>query len=127
MQQYMFEDMSPQPGINFYRLKIIDANGKAEYSKIVSIHTGDAQKSITVYPNPVTDKTIILQLNNLHQGIFNIELYNSIGQAVYKSKIVYPGGSLAETIKLPASIAEGLYHLHVYSGEARFDQKLILK
>jgi hypothetical protein len=124
---YIFEDRSPQPGINFYRLKIIDADGKSEYSKIVSIRTGDAQRSITVYPNPVTDKTIILQLNNLHRGIFKIELYNSIGQAVYKNNIVYSGGSLTETIKLPESIAEGLYHLHVYSGEVRFDQKLIMK
>ena len=127
VQQYMFEDRSPQPGINFYRIKIIDAGGKVEYSKIVSIKTGDAQKSITVFPNPITDKTIILQLNNMHQGIFKIELYNSMGQAVYKNNIVYSGGSLTETIKLPENIAEGLYHLHVYSGEVRFAQKLIMK
>ncbi len=127
MQQYMFEDRAPQPGINFYRLKIIDADGKAEYSKIVSIKTGDAQRSITVFPNPVTDKTIILQLNNMHPETFEIVLYNSIGQAVYKNNIDYAGGSLTATIKLPDSIAEGLYHLHVYSGEVRFAQKLIMK
>jgi hypothetical protein len=127
LQQYMFVDRSPQPGINFYRLKIIDADGKTEYSKIVSIKTGDAQKSITVFPNPVTDKTIILQLNNQHQGTFTLELYNSIGQAVYKNNIVYSGGSLTETIKFPENIAEGLYHLHVYSGEVRFDRQVIMK
>jgi uncharacterized delta-60 repeat protein len=127
LQQYTFEDRSPQPGINFYRLKIIDADGKAEYSKIVSIKTGDAQESITIFPNPVTDKTIILQLNNLPHGTFKVELYNSIGQVVYKNKILYSGGSLSQTIKLPGSTAEGLYHLHVYSGEFRFDQKLIIR
>jgi hypothetical protein len=127
LQQYMFDDTSPQPGINFYRLKIIDADGRAEYSKVISIKTGDAQKSITVFPNPVTDKTIILQLNNLHEGTFTIELYNAIGQKVYKNHIVYSGGSLTETIKLTENIAEGLYYLHVNSGEVRFDQKLIMK
>jgi uncharacterized delta-60 repeat protein len=127
VQQYMFEDRSPQLGINFYRLKIIDADGNADHSKVVSIKTGDAQKSITVFPNPVTDKSIIVQLNNLPQGTYNIELYNSIGQSVYKNNIVYSGGSLSETIKLPESIPVGLYQFHVYSGEVRFDQKLIIK
>jgi len=126
-QQYMFDDRSPQPGINFYRLKIIDADGKYEYSKIISIKTGVAQQSITVFPNPVTDKTMLLQLNNMHKGNIKIELYNSLGQAVFKDHIVYSGGSLTETIKLPESIAEGLYYLHIYSDAVRFDQKLIIK
>jgi uncharacterized delta-60 repeat protein len=126
-QQYLFDDISPRPGINFYRLKIIDTDGKAGFSKIVSIKTGDAQRSITVFPNPVTDKTIIVQMNNLQQGTFNIELYNAVGQAVYKGNIIYTGGSLTETLKLPASITEGVYHLSVRSGEDRFDQKLIVK
>jgi hypothetical protein len=127
VQPYMFEDRSPQPGINYYRLKIIDADGKAEYSNIVSINAGNAQKSITFFPNPVTNKTIILHLNNLHQGTFKIELYNSIGQEVYKNHLLYSGGSLTENIKLPENIVDGLYHLYVYSGEERFDQQLIIK
>jgi hypothetical protein len=102
-------------------------DGKAEFSKIVSIKTWNSRISIGVFPNPVTDKTFILQINKQHQGTYKIELYNSMGQAIYKNNIVYPGGSLTQTINLPGSIAEGLYHLQVYSGEVRFGQKIILR
>lgn len=127
VQQYMFEDKSPQHGINLYRLRIVDAGGKAEYSKIIRVKTGDALQSVSVYPNPVTGKTIILHLNNLHPETFKLDLYNSLGQPVYTSNIIYAGGSLTEAVKLPDSLVEGLYHLQVYSGEVRINQKLIIQ
>ena len=48
-------------------------------------------------------------------------------QSVYKNHFVYSGGSLTENIQLPENIVNGLYYLYVYSGEERFDQKLIIK
>lgn len=51
---YTYRDMTPVSGINFYRAKLIDANGKFNYSKVVSATVGGASVfSVQAYPNPV--------------------------------------------------------------------------
>jgi len=125
--QYLFDDRSPQPGINFYRLKIIDLDGKNEYSNIISIQTGNKDNIITVFPNPVTNKIISFQLNNISRGTYNIELYNSAGQTVYRTSINYSGGLLTQSFQLPETITEGLYTIHINSGGVMFKQKIIVR
>src|SRR5687768_1854133 len=51
---YKFEDRSPLAGINYYRLKLIDNDGKFTMSPIRSTSFSTAGQ-ITFYPNPVVD------------------------------------------------------------------------
>ena len=53
--KYSFTDANPSKDINYYRLKIIDTDGKIAYSNIVSVKFGKATNEIIVYPNPVAD------------------------------------------------------------------------
>ncbi len=56
---YSFLHTTPAGGYNYYRLKMIDADGRFTYSPIV--RTGGISKSgLFVYPNPVAS---VLQLN----------------------------------------------------------------
>ena len=127
MNQYVFIDGSPARGNNFYRLKLLDADGKSGYSRIIMIKTGDDRPSIDIFPNPVTEKTLVFQLNSYDKGSFQVELYNSVGQVVYKTGIDYQGGSLIQTLKLPGNIVQGFYHLKIYSGNVRVDRKLVIQ
>ncbi|RYZ99427.1 MAG: T9SS type A sorting domain-containing protein [Sphingobacteriaceae bacterium] len=55
---YSFEDSSVLKGINYYRLKQVDIDGKFEYSKIENVlHTQN--KTIAVHPNPAGDYIIV--------------------------------------------------------------------
>jgi hypothetical protein len=56
---YAFLDLNPLPGMNYYRLRQLDFDGKVELSRIVGVKM-DSEKLLKIYPNPTT-------------GIINIE------------------------------------------------------
>lgn len=52
---YNFDDMKPLPGINYYRLKQIDNNGKFSYSGVVTLSRRSTEITLSkVFPNPAT-------------------------------------------------------------------------
>ncbi|HAA13756.1 MAG TPA: hypothetical protein DCE41_19515, partial [Cytophagales bacterium] len=50
---YLFTDLSPHYGINYFRLKQVDFDGASEYSKVLSIPFQGQYLTLSVYPNPV--------------------------------------------------------------------------
>lgn len=53
-QPFGFRDINPVPGINHYRLKITDADGRVSYSPVVSLINADKGLDIQpIAPNPV--------------------------------------------------------------------------
>ncbi len=57
---YSFIDISVQAGKNYYRLKIVELSGEITYSNTIML-TLKSGVTISVYPNPVTDKLTIQQ------------------------------------------------------------------
>ena len=54
----------PKEGIyNYYRVKSVDINGKTAYTNVVKVLMGSIKQDITIYPNPITDGMIHLQLH----------------------------------------------------------------
>ena len=52
---YNFDDIKPLPGINYYRLKQIDKNGKFSYSGVVTLSRRLTEITLSkVFPNPAT-------------------------------------------------------------------------
>jgi hypothetical protein len=55
---YQYTDRSSLNGISYYRLKMVDADGRFTYSKIIAI-SAPVNNAIIVFPNPVKDKLFI--------------------------------------------------------------------
>ncbi len=55
---YGYTDKSPLSGINYYRLKMVDIDGRFTYSRIIAVKA-PASNSIAIFPNPVSDKLFI--------------------------------------------------------------------
>ncbi|MGV3465066.1 MAG: T9SS type A sorting domain-containing protein, partial [Heyndrickxia sp.] len=68
------------PGKSYYRLAIVDAQGKLNYSKIVLVETD--KNKFKVYPNPSLNGIFHISLNEEKE----IKIYNTIGILVLRKK-----------------------------------------
>lgn len=70
-KDYSFIHQSPVNGINYYRLKQIDIDGKFEYSQIESLDF-ESEFELSVYPNPIQDELNIMAPNNTAYKILDM-------------------------------------------------------
>lgn len=54
ISDYSITDQTPALSRNYYRIKQVDLDGKAEYSNVVSINMSDKFLEIITYPNPAS-------------------------------------------------------------------------
>jgi hypothetical protein len=124
---YSWVDANPSEGNNFYRIKAVENSGSVKVSKVVLVRIAAVNKSITVYPNPVTNKKISLQLNNQPKGKYNVQLFNGLGQQMFNKSIVHNGGSATYSIELAPVVSKGIYQLYITNGENTINQQLIVQ
>jgi len=110
---YVSADGSPAAGYNYYRVKSVDVNGVKNYSAIVKVLMGSLAQSMAIYPNPVTDGMIHLQLKNQPQGYYTARLINKLGQVIAEQPFTYGGGNGTQRIKINHNLAHGMYDLQV--------------
>jgi hypothetical protein len=125
MINYTFLDINANTGDNFYRLKPVDVDGHFKYSAIVRVNLGIITQ-LMFYPNPVTDKQVNIQMTKLAKGRYELVLYNTNGQIVFRHSIDHPGGSSSEVIRLPASLNGGLYQARLKRNEITITKSLIV-
>jgi hypothetical protein len=82
---YSFLDKNAMSNLIYYRLKMVDLNGSAEYSKIVSITKSNLKNEYKVFPNPIKNQFNI-QFTHSIDGEIQISFLNNLGQKVYTSK-----------------------------------------
>ncbi len=121
-KEYSFLDEAPLPGVNYYRLKQVDKDRAAEYSKIIAVSPQTAASRFVIYPNPSDGQTIKLQFDNLE--LDGLRLYTLLGQEVPFEIQANNGNSL--TIKPQRELQTGLYFVTYTNptGRARVTQKL---
>jgi type IX secretion system substrate protein len=109
---YSWTDTNPIEGNNYYRIKSVSKDGKINYTKILKVVIGNLTANISVYPNPVTDGAIHLQMKNEASGVYGIKLMNSLGQVIFISKIAHAENNSTETISA-GQLPKGIYQLEV--------------
>jgi len=110
---YNAVDLNPAPGIYYYRVKGISQSGAFGYTETVRVKVARTKSELYVYPNPVTDGSIGLQMNTMPAGVYNTRLLTTAGQSVLKKQIVHSKNTATEMIPYPASLTAGTYQLEV--------------
>lgn len=112
-ENYLFNDVNPANGINYYRVVSIDIDGKKGYSEIVKVAVNSTSNTtLNVYPNPVVGNTVKVQMNVHDKGIYYISIKNQIGQVVDTRKVNLSGSQNLEIT--PASkLPSGVYTIEV--------------
>ena len=123
---YTFTHLTPIQS-NFYRLRMVDTDGKYFYSKILSVqkNTG-GNKVILMYPNPAfSDLTIQLNAASLKEKVV-VNIIDNSGRIVINKIFVLPSGlnylSIDGIEKLPPSI----YMVRVKSQSVSAVEKLVV-
>lgn len=112
--EYNYTDAHPFNGSNFYRLKMIDADGTFKYSNTVMVRFGVIKSGDAVIaPNPVKTN-INLKMTDLEPGVYKIEVTNAIGQVQLTKKINLIQEEQKESIIRPATMNNGIYYLSIY-------------
>ena len=109
---YIQLDEKPAPGIYYYRIKAISKAGAIGYSKIVQVKMMNTKGALYVFPNPVTNGTIGLQLNTQPAGNYAVRLINVAGQTMLTKTIPHAGGTASVAIPYPIAL-KGSYQLEV--------------
>jgi len=113
---YTNDDKTPGNNKNFYRLRMVDKDGKYTYSKVVIIDFM-MDMAVRIYPNPIKDNTIHVESIDIIQGL---QIFNSTGQEVINRK----GESNSIVIALP-DMAAGVYQIKVISRRQTIIKQLI--
>jgi uncharacterized repeat protein (TIGR01451 family) len=128
-KQYSFTDQLPaNASIVYYRLRIVDFDGKSTFSKIVVVRiSGNSTlNAISVFPNPFVSN-VKLQLNSRTETAVTIRVINMLGQQEIVRKVgVQPGENIIVVQDLQ-SLKTGNYVLEVITEDGKTTHKITKK
>ena len=114
-----FTDENPAPGKNYYRLKLIDVDGKVNYSNIVLLTQKTAHfELVSLNPNVVSSQTAILKINTPVKETVTIVLSDFSGRFIQNQAVTLQVGSNQIPVQA-VGLAAGIYHVTIYSNNAK--------
>ncbi len=96
-------------------------SAKTQSARVAETFIPETQltRTINVYPNPVTNHTIMISGAPANYGKWSYEVENTIGQVVSKGALQLSGSQSGTAINLNSNIAPGTYFLHLYNDAAQ--------
>jgi hypothetical protein len=89
---YIYIDKAPLPGTSYYRIKMIDLDGRFTSSRTQMVKSTDKGAAPQVYPVPTRNVVTISTIGmSPDAGNISIKLYNNTG-VVVKSETMVSGG-----------------------------------
>ncbi len=114
-----FTDENPAPGKNFYRLKLIDVDGKVNYSNIVLLTQKTAHfELVSLSPNVVSSQNAILKINTPVKEMVTIVLSDFTGRFIQNQAVTLQVGSNQIPVQA-IGLAAGIYHVTIYSDKTK--------
>jgi hypothetical protein len=130
--EYLEADMNPYEGINYYRLKQVDFDGRYSYSQIVAVefkkHLANVSKDPVLFPNPVNaGEQLNIQFPSWHTEVL-VVLRDMQGKEVFSKVIVFEENNLLYAIPIDNDLPSGVYIVIASSNRnVLFSKKVIIK
>ncbi len=122
---YSYADAGMNVSVYYYRLKLVDLDGKVSYSNIAAVRKSSI-KTIKVFPNPAVEN-LSVEFSNA-KGSYTITLLNQAGQEVQNIKADI--SNTVQYVKINRNnVAAGMYYVRVKennTGEV-MSEKVIIK
>ncbi len=108
---YSFIDTHATSTNNYYRIKGISLNGQDKYTAIVRVGALTATASADIYPNPVTDNTVNLRLENQPKGSYGLTITDKAGRVLHTETLQVNNDNMVRMINPGSKPAPGSYQL----------------
>ncbi len=120
--QYSVNDILPQNGINYYRIKTVDGDGRVTYSQVQSVQVNSNKELFSIAPNPAGNHTMLSFDYAIKQA--SITVFNMLGRVVATKEVNLQGTNTCqiETSQLPS----GIYSIRVNSSIGTCIKKLLI-
>ena len=120
INKYLFVDANNSNPITYYKVSSVDFDGSIKYSNIVSVKNTAVKNELTIYPNPVTNGIMNLNVSSLKNQIYTYKLINYLGQAVDNGTLNLTTNNSVVSVNLKSFVSPGVYTFKVVGedGEA---------
>ncbi|MEP6582868.1 MAG: T9SS type A sorting domain-containing protein [Ginsengibacter sp.] len=120
-QPFDFINKNPLQGSNYYRIKIIDIDGRFAYSNIVMLFAKSKNfQFVSLFPNPVKDENTTLQINSGRSDNLQLVITDAIGRIISRQNFQLTQGNNQVTINTK-KLVPGIYHINGSNIEGRLE------
>jgi hypothetical protein len=116
---YSFTDNMPAKGVNYYRLKQVDRDGRYTYSPIVKLIFESNGGKLNIYPNPAKNTITVAYAGN--QKTVRLIIFDGEGRQVMFKKL-YSGSPLQADV---SALSKGVYTIELNDGVRQLFQKFV--
>ncbi|HRI59769.1 MAG TPA: T9SS type A sorting domain-containing protein [Saprospiraceae bacterium] len=126
-QEYTYHDDKPFAGVNYYRLKQMDTDGKYQYTPMVVADVRGGGSQFDVFPNPSAGGTMSVRAVSTQEGDATLEVFTWAGLKVYKETFRVYEGTIVSPLDM-STFPKGTYtaRLEMPDGTAQF-KKIVLQ
>lgn len=123
LKSYATNHVINKEPVHYYRLKMVDKDGKFTYSQIIKLKTAGKGSQVEVYPTIVTHKANI-SISAIENSNASIEVYTLQGQKVKQQSVAVKTGSQTHGLDV-SGLASGNYVIKVSTNNYQQSFKLI--
>lgn len=122
---YSFNDNMPMVGTNFYRLSIVDLDGKMNYSKTVTVSVKVAHSFNISYANlSLGSKNLKVSLNSDHAQSVRAAITDASGRVFFNTSLDLQAGNNSFTKNIP-KFSKGVYFIKFSAGDDLITKSLL--
>ncbi len=127
--KYQQIDNNPFSGINYYRLKQVDFDGKYKDSQIISVKTFMTQNELSIFPNPVTTNEFNIAISGLQpEEKVLVVLTDVLGKVVYsKVKVSEENGNFIDIVTAEPKLPSGVYVVVGSTKNSIYKRKIVVE
>ncbi len=122
---YTFTDDKLSSTANYYRLRMVDADGRAAYSRTILLKDNGTSILLTaVRPNPFTSE-ITVSFSSTQSQIVTLLLLDAAGRSVARKQVASIQGASEAKLTGLTNLPKGMYILKVNCNGSIFQEKLV--
>lgn len=113
VKNYQFLDANNTNPITYYKVSSVDFDGTVKYSSIASVKYISVKNELAVYPNPVRNGMVNLNVSSLKNQAYSYAIINAKGQVADKGNFNLMSINNGINLSLQSFVAPGVYTFRI--------------